>query len=217
MKSIILIWIAFATILNALTIGSIESPKSFFSIFESAIDTNKITIENHKYFTKGFRIIIDTSINDNVGIYEARVYFKHSLVQNYQVYSPMTCMGNRCSTELPLTDLNLRELSYVVVYQNSAGKVYKSNEYTMQKRDLLELPSWQSLRKNSIELYTDYAKPMQSVRGFKDNISIKKSSGDALGVSAKLYSIELINPEIEIDCSMCIDKNTSNNALKVKK
>jgi len=217
MRNIILIWIAFATILNALTIGNIEGPKSFFSIFEGAIDANKIKIETHQYFTKGFRIIIDASIHDDVGIYEARVYFKHKLVQNYQVYLPMTCMGNRCSTELPLTDLSLRELSYVVVCQNSAGKVYKSNEYTMQKRDLLELPSWQSLRKGALVLYTDYAKPMQSVRGFKDDISIKKSSGDPLGVSAELYSMELINPEIEIDCSMCIDKNVSNNVLKVKK
>jgi len=217
MRSIILLWITFATILNALTIGNIESPKSFFSIFESAIGANKIKIEAHKYFTKGFRIIINTSINDDIGIYEARLYFKHSLVQNYQVYLPMTCIGNRCSAELPLTDLNLIELNYVVVYQNSAGQVYKSNEYTMQKRDLLELPSWQSLRKNSIKLYTDYAKPMKSIRGFRDKISIQKSSGDALGVNAKLYSMELINPEIEIDCSMCIDKNTSNNVLKVKK
>jgi len=217
MRNIILIWIALATILNAFTIGKIEGPKSFFSVFESAIDSSKIKIETHKYFTKGFRIIVDATIRDDIGIYEARVYFKHSLVQNYQVYSTMTCMGNRCSTELPLTDLTLRELDYVVVYQNSAGNVYKSNTYTMQKRDLLELPSWQSLRKGAIKLYTDYAKPMQSVRGFSDNITIEKSSGDPLGVDAELYPIELITPEVKIDCSMCIDKNASNNVLKVKR
>ena len=187
MKKIILICMAFVTLVSAA----------------------KIKVEEHKYFTKGFRILVNAHIKDTTGIYEARVYFKHSMVQDYQLYAAMECLGNKCHTELPLTEVGLRELNYIVVYQNSAGNVYKSFEYTMQKRDMLELPSWQTLNTKDMQLYTEYAKPMQSIRGFKDRTYVKKSTGDVLGVSVGLYKMKQINPKADIDCSLCVaPKNT---------
>jgi len=206
MKNAILILAVLVTFVNVAKAGEILS---FFDAFSNSIDASKVKIERQKYFTKSFRIIVNASISDSVGIYEARTYFKHSMTKNYQVYAPMTCRGNSCFTELPLTDASLMELDFVVVYQNSAGEVIKSDPHTMEKRDLLELPIWQSLNKKAIQLYTDYAKPMQSIRGFRDKINIKKSTGDRLGVAVGLYPLELIAPEVNVDCPPAQDINES--------
>lgn len=176
----------------------------------------KVKVEEHEFFTKGFRVLINTLIEDKQGIYEARVYFKHSMVQDYQVYVPMVCLGNRCSAELPLTDNTLQKFDFIVVYQSSNGEVYKSYFYTMEKRDMLELPSWQTLNSKEIDLYTDYAKPMQSIRGFHDRFNVKKSSGDALGVEAGLYTLEMINPKAKIDCSLCVPQKDSEITFEIK-
>lgn len=182
-----------------------------FIVLTSFLRAGTIQSDEHEFFTIGFRIAVKALIDDAAGIYEARVYFKRDRVKDYQVFSQMECMGSRCYAEIPLTSVRLRKLNYVIVYQNSAGSAFKSSTYTMEKRDLLELPSWQSLNKKEMLLYTEYAKAPKSINGFMDNMKIQKSSEDVLGVAVGLYSTELINPKVEFDCSQCkaIDLNSS--------
>ena len=181
--------------------------KNLFTILillSTLVNAKSIKVQEHEYFTKGFRVLVNVSIKDNKGIYEARTYFKNSVLQNYQVYIPMKKFGNRYLAELPLTDIGLQKLDFVVVYQNSSGEVFKSDSYTMEKRDMIELPYWQTLNTKELCLYTEYAKPMHSIRGFKDRFTIKKSKDDALGVEAGFYTMEMINPKEKIDCSLCV-------------
>lgn len=187
-------------------------------ILSTLVSAKNIKIEKHEYFTKGFRILVNVSINDDKGIYEARTYFKNNIVKDYQVYVSMACLGNRCSAELPLTDKSLRELNFIIVYQSSNGEVFKSDTYSMEKRDMLELPSWQTRNTKNIKLYTDYGKPMKFIRGFYDSFNIYKSIGDALGIKAGLYTTKMINPKTKIDCSVCTqpNKNEISSYLKDK-
>lgn len=163
-----------------------------------------INVNENKFFTSGYRIVVSATITDQEGVYEARVYFKNSIEHNYKVFSLMECIGNECKSELPLTNISLKKMDYVIVYQNSSGNVYDSGEYTMEKRDMLELPSWQTLNKKSLKLYSEYAKPLKNVKGFTDDLTVQKSTGELLGVKAGLYTLELINPNATVDCSMCV-------------
>lgn len=168
------------------------------------IQAGPIKSVEHEFFTKGFRNLVTARINDTAGIYEARVYFKRHNVKNYQVFSLMECKENRCYAELPRTSSHLRKLDYVIVYQNSSGVAFKSKTYTMEKRDMLELPAWQTLNRKEMIVYTEYVKPPKWVNGFTDKMKIQKSDEEeAFGVTAGLYPMSLINPKIEVTCPKC--------------
>lgn len=181
--------------------------KEFISqilIFLGLAQEGGTTTAEHPFFTKGYRIVINTKIEDVAGIYEARVYMKSHNSNNYQVYALMDCEGNQCHAELPRTSVYLKHLDYIIVHQNSAGVASKSKAYSMEKRDMLELPEWQTLNKKKMTIYTEYAKPLHKVNGFTDDMHVKtRPDSDYLGVKVGLYPMELINPSTEKTCPKC--------------
>jgi hypothetical protein len=183
----------------------------FFTLFTLSLYAGAIRTDKHDFFTKGFRIVVDARISDTAGVYEARVYFKRHNVKHYQVYSVMKCKENRCYAELPRTNDHLRFLDYIVVYQNSAGVVFKSDTHTMEKRDMLELPAWQTLNRKPLTLESEYAKAPTWVNGFRDKFSIKKSVEESkMGVTVGIYPMELIAPSVQVPtCLKCPDCKAS--------
>ena len=178
-----------------------------YMILVSISSAGSIKPIKHEFFTKGYRIMPQVKIKDDTGIAQARVYFKRDTVQDYQVYVQMLCLQKSCSAELPLTSIHLKKLNYVIVYQNNAGKVYRSKTVTMEKRDMLELPSWQTLNLKELQIYSEYAKAPRFINGFKDSFTITKAQQDeVIGVKAGLYPMELISPEASVDCAPCDKK-----------
>lgn len=188
-----------------------------YMILATFLSAGEIKPEEHEFFTRGYRIVVHAKIEDTAGIYEARVYFKRDTVKDYQTYAQMQCSHNGCYAELPLTSPSLKKLNYVVVYQNNTGRAYKSKTVTMEKRDMLELPSWQTLNTKETRMYSEYAKPPRSVNGFTDNMKIVKTEQDeVLGVKAGMYPLDLIDPNVTIDCSQCKNNDGVINVKKEK-
>jgi len=168
-----------------------------FKIFSKIIilifiySTNIYSIDNiefspKKFYATGFRIKIDAKIDDKSGVYDARVYFKSLKSKNYRVYSQMKCKNDYCVATIPAPIG--RNIYYKILYQNYRGEVFVTEEFSMEKRDMLELKNYQTRDKNEIILGTDFKFPPKTIIGFKDkNLKVKLiNNSEKIGVLAKI-------------------------------
>jgi len=139
-----------------------------------------------KFYATGFRINIDAKIEEKSGIYEARVYFKGLKSKDYQVYAQMQCKNDYCKATLPAPIGE--NIYYKILYQNYRRQVFVTEEFSMQKRDMIELKDYQTRDKSDIILGTDLFKPPRTIVGFKDkNLKVKTiNSSEKIGVLAKI-------------------------------
>ncbi len=156
----------------------------FFSIALFAMDT--IEISPKEFYAVNFRIEVDAKIEDSSGVYEARVYFKGSKSKSYRVYSQMDCKNSYCIATLPAPIGD--NIYYKILYQNYHREVFVTEEFSMQKRDMLELKDYQTRDKSELILGTDFLKPPRIIIGFRDrNLKVKTiPNSEKIGVLAKI-------------------------------
>ena len=168
----------------------------------NANDIKSLTV--HPYAT-GYRVNIDASIDDKKGIDEARVYFKSSKSQPYQVFSKMKCKGKLCRAVLAIPKANTYNIYYKIIYKNSIGKVYEGKEYLMYKKEILALQSNQTKDRTHQVIYTDLKKRPYSIKGFGGDHTIKSVSKDnrfgALAGFVPLQSAGISDKSEEIDAT----------------
>jgi hypothetical protein len=139
-----------------------------------------------EFYAVGFRLNIDASIDDKSGVYEARVYFKGSKSKEYRVYATMKCKNGDCKATLPAPVGN--NIYYKILYQNYHRKIFVTEEFSMEKRDMLQLEDYQIRDKSEMILGTDFLKPPKTIVGFKDiNLKVKTiDNREKIGVLAKI-------------------------------
>lgn len=152
----------------------------------SFLSSASIEVKKHEYFANGFNIIVESTIQDVV---EARVFFKDSNSPKYQLYIKMRCQSDSCHGKLPLTKGELLSMDYIVASKNSAGELERSAKYTLEKRDLLLLPSWQNkYYDESFDLYSELQPTPTYIRGIGDHPEVKTTAdNDIWGVKLDLY------------------------------
>ncbi len=163
----------------------------FFLLTFLSLEAKNIKHIINRFYATNYRIFIDAIIEEKSGIEDARVYFKSSKKREYLIYAPMKCKDIYCRAILPKPNRNRKNIFYKIIYQNNSGYVYSSDEVVMQKRDLLELKSYQTKDNKKIIFKTDLVKAPKEIYGFDDNFEIKTiPKSERIGVLAKIIKKE---------------------------
>ena len=191
----------------------------FFLMLLGLVKAADIEVNTYDEFANGFNNVIQ--INKDEDVVSARVFFKDSRVNNYQVYTKMTCTNNGCFTKLPLTKQDLMSLDYTVVYKYDDGEISLSQEYTINKKEILLLPKVQRrFRKEKVSVYSEYQVPPANVKGFGSKLEILPTSRNNIwGVDAVFYSYyEINNAPVEkiVVCEKCKHDNNE-DVIKIEK
>lgn len=158
-------------------------------IFSSFVFSNQVSMKEMGVFVDGFRIQIEVKVKDPLGVSDGRIYFKNSSEGTYYYFAPMKCVEKKCIGTLPLTQKDLKNLDYFILYQNNGGNIYKTKELSMSKANKLTLPSWQTKDLESrVVIKTEYSKIPNSLFGFKDYVRVEKVPiEEKLGLISEIY------------------------------
>ena len=141
--------------------------------FTSTLVANEIKSLTKQPYATGYRINIDASIYDKKGVEEARVYFKSSQEEPYQVFAKMKCKKKLCRAVLPMPKASTYNIYYKIIYKNNIAKVYQGKEYLMYKKEILSLQTNQTKDRKPQILYTDLYKAPRLIKGFGGNYTIR--------------------------------------------
>lgn len=182
--------------------------------FISFLYPANIEVKKHKYFANGFNIIVDAKIKDVV---EARVFFKDNNSPKYQLYIKMKCEGDSCYGKLPLTKGELLAMDFIVASKSSSGELERSAKYTVTKRDLLILPSWQNkYYEESFELYSEFKPSPTYIRGIADHPKVKTTvDEDIWGIKLNLYDAVKENNDCECKDSSDVDIDVDKSSFSL--
>jgi len=162
----------------------------------SFLVANTINFAPQESYANGYRIVINPIIKDDMGIYEARLYFKKDKAPNFQFFSTMRCKDNSCKGEIPIVEKRTKSIEYCIVYQNNAGKVYNTEIFKINERELLELPEWQTFKNDRLTLKTEMFKIPKKVYGFDDKVRIEAvDNSEKIGVIANLLTQDMVGVE----------------------
>jgi len=151
----------------------------------------KINFADFDYFVPSNRLVLKANIDDDTGIFDARVYFKQSQAKIFQFFAPMKCSSSKCVATIPIADDSTAYLDYILMFQNNQGDVFKTKIFQAEKRDMIELPSWQIRDISPIVVKSELKLLPKDIRGFKDNIVIKAvEKPNKLGVIAQILTKE---------------------------
>ncbi|MEA3354645.1 MAG: hypothetical protein U9Q33_12610 [Campylobacterota bacterium] len=161
-------------------------------ILSCFLEANSFEFEPYDNYTEGYRVVIGGKINDTLGIYDARVYFKDKKQKIYHLFSSMKCKGDICQGTIPIASKETKSFNYLVLYQNNGGEIYKTREFEIFKKDLIELPKWQNTDRSRLTLNTELAKIPRQLYGFDDKVRIKEVLPEQkIGCLSKISNCEM--------------------------
>jgi len=151
------------------------------------VRAESITVNKHESFAHGFNNVIE--FTKDADINQVRVFFKDSSSKTYELYVKTKCISFNCYGKLPQTVSSLQALDYTIVYRNVDGYIHKTDDYTMNKEDLLLLPSWQKKhKKEKVVLYSEFEVVPNNVKGFGgDLVVLPTPEDDIFGIEVGLY------------------------------
>jgi hypothetical protein len=162
------------------------------SVLSVLVFANSFDFKIHENYSPGYRVVIDGKINDDSGVYDARIYFKDTKQKIYHFFSPMECKGDSCKGVIPIASKFTKSFKYIVLYQNNAGDVFKTREFEISKKDMVELPSWQIKDTNRLNIKTELEMIPKQMYGFDDKVRVKKVSDDnKIGVLAGIVDPQM--------------------------
>lgn len=166
----------------------------------SMLLSNELELEVHNKYSNGYRILIDCNIKDEVGISDARVYFKDAKQKIYHLFAPMSCKGESCRGTIPVPSKLTKSIEYIILYQNNSGEVYNSKEFKMNSAEMIELPNWQVFSQERLELKTELVNIPKQLYGFDDKVKIVSVDDEnKLGFKAGIISQEMVGLESQTD------------------
>ena len=121
----------------------------------------------------GKRIVINATIEDDVGFDVARTYFKSVDGANYS-FVPMNCEETACSATLPATSQATKSIDYLVLVKNKENVVYKTQTFSaVTLEEGSSTPSYQmDPTDEAIQVKTELTKAPEMVEGFSDNVAM---------------------------------------------
>ncbi len=159
-------------------------------ILFSTIMATEIKFEAIEYFVPNSRVVISADIEDEIGLAEARVYFK-SIDSKMYPFVKMSCKAQKCRAILPMSDKETKTFNYIILFQNNKGEVFKTKIFTVSKRDMIELPKWQSFDKSPIEVKSELFLTPKDIIGFDDDFKITPvKDRKKYGVVAKIVDMK---------------------------
>ena len=156
----------------------------------STLIATEIKFEAIEYFVPNSRVVISADIEDETGLAEARVYFK-SIDSKLYPFVKMSCKAQKCKAILPMSDKETKTFNYIILFQNNIGEVFKTKIFTVSKRDMIELPSWQSFDNSPIEVKSELFLIPKEIIGFDDDFKITAvKDRKKYGVVAKIIDMK---------------------------
>lgn len=170
------------------------------------VQAANIKINEQQTFANGFNNIVEITIDE--GMRDVRVFFKDHQNPKYQIYVKAKCINYNCYAKLPITLPELISLDYTVLYLSADGGLGLSSEYTVIKKDLLELPTVQAKHKREkVLLYSEFEVPPSNVIGFGRNlVLLPTEKHNILGIRAGFYyNSDVFNApkKVEHKCKEC--------------
>jgi len=175
-----------------------------FLILINLVKAESITVNKHDTFADGFNNIIEFTKDEDIN--QVRVFFKDSSSKTYELYVKTKCVNFNCYGKLPRTISKIQSLDYTVVYRNVDGYIHKTNDYTMNKEDLLLLPKWQKkYKKEKVVMYSEFEVVPTNVKGFGgDLVVLSTPDDDIFGIEVGLYfSVKNGPKKVDHKCKEC--------------
>ncbi len=148
---------------------------------------DKITpVEEQQTFTSGYRIYIDTLIEDH-NITETRLYFRTAASPRYEAFTRMECIGKYCRGIIPSPAGSTETIYYTILYKKTNNRIYTGKESVITRRNGLYLVN-QTKERTPLRLRTEQTqKPL--LAGFEDRYSIQEiANSRKYGVVAGLIT-----------------------------
>jgi len=102
----------------------------------------KVKHKSPEYYIPGFRIILDTEVEDGAGVLVARCYFKTKKDKNF-VFVDMLPKGNpEYQATLPAPWVGSEYIEYVFVVVSKKKEVFRTQMFKMEERETAAASSW---------------------------------------------------------------------------
>jgi len=186
----------------------------------TALFGNEIELKTGEEFSKGYRIVVDCKIRDSLGVVDARVYFKDKKQKIYHCFAQMKCSNGNCKGVLPVPSKYTKSVEYIILYQNSAAKIYKTEKLTIRAAEFIELPPWQKFDLKRLPLKTELLKVPKQLYGFDDKVEVQTIPLESkLGYKAGIYSSAMvgIGDEAIVDGSYAGEVDVQREIIDLKK
>jgi hypothetical protein len=109
-----------------------------------AASGTKVGHDSPKNYIPGFRINIETRIEDPEGVLLARCYFRSRKDPAF-VFADLAAAGKTWKTTLPAPWLGSEEVEYLFVVVNRSKKVFRSESFRIPEKKTPQLKKWQEI------------------------------------------------------------------------